>query len=179
MKLLMDRAQARGLAPLVEWMPYRHTRGQIFEAYEALQRQNVEDWELIIRHIGHPDKIPDLIIEFNGLLTMLHGAMFQAFDSETRRRARHIVSFFKGKHAQLFHATSMLKVFDESGLEDSEWLSPALDAFLEEPVGPSLNDELLRTEVDFAGSRFSRSSALFCQASSAAARWKSRELSVR
>lgn len=153
----------RGLMPVAEWMPHRKTRAQVFDSYEALQRTIVEDWELIINHLGSAEQIPDLCIGFNGLLAMLHGAMFQAFSSETRRRARNVVSFFAGKHAQLFHATTMLRIFDEHRMGDNNWAAGALDVYLNETVGLSINDKSSQNEVELAGLRLSRSSAMLCQ----------------
>ncbi|KAH8202735.1 hypothetical protein TruAng_003111 [Truncatella angustata] len=158
--LLMNRAQVRGLMPLVEWMPHRYTREQIFDSYEAMQRRNVEDWEDIIQHLGSPDNVPDLSIDFNGFLVMVYGAMFQAYDPETRRRAREIVGFFKGKHAQLFHATTMLQIFDENDIGNHDWLLPVLDVYLQEPVGPSINDNNSGNEVDLSGFICSKSNSL-------------------
>jgi hypothetical protein len=137
----MDRAQVRGLLPFIEWMPYRYTRRQVLHRYEALQQRNVEDWEAITRHLGDPDRVPDLSIGFNGLLVMMHEAMFKAYNPETRRRAREVVSFYRGKHAQLFHAEAMLQRFDEDGVGNAEWCPPASDMFLEAPVEPGISRE--------------------------------------
>lgn len=159
----MNRAQCRALIQLVEWMPYRYSRRNVFEEYEALQRRNVEDWESIVRHIGNPDRMPDLTINFNGVLVMLHGAMFQSSVATIRRRARDIVAFFSGKHAQLFHATTMLSLFDRNGVGGSGWLIPALDVFLDEPVGPLINEKIGDKESALCGTMLSKSSALLCK----------------
>ncbi|ETS75227.1 hypothetical protein PFICI_13711 [Pestalotiopsis fici W106-1] len=128
-KLLIDRAQGRSLLPAVEWMPFRYTRGQVFEGYEALQRQTVEDWEEIIRHFGSPDRVPDLFLGVTGIRAMMHCSMFHACDPDTRRRSREVVSFFKGKQMQMFHAATMLQLFDDNGVGEDDWLLPGQELF--------------------------------------------------
>jgi hypothetical protein len=86
--------------------------------------------------------------------------MFRVLDPNIRRRAREVVSFFSGKHAQLFHAKTMLTLFDENGVGEPEWLWPSLNTFLEEPVGLRLNEKFPGYKVDSAGRRRSDPSAL-------------------
>lgn len=132
---MVEKAIGYAAKLITELMPYNYTRREFFKLYRDREAMLVELHEQVVRHIGRRDRIPDLIMD-NGVPHGMHIVMFRSLDPEIRRRACEIVRFFSGTPSHLCSSRDMVRLWDEYGVGEADWLWATEDRFLDEPMGP-------------------------------------------
>ncbi|KAI0008827.1 hypothetical protein F4779DRAFT_417657 [Xylariaceae sp. FL0662B] len=117
--ILIDMMHTRVMLVVVQSMPYAWGRAELAGRFLGEARAVIELGERVVRLLGRPDEVPDLMMD-NGILAVMRCVIYGTVDPELRVRGLGIMRFLDRKHETIYHGHVLVRLFGEYDVNGSD-----------------------------------------------------------